>query len=501
MEWRLVEKWAAQGKLPSFRHLLQDGLRARLSSFADCLPDTVWTTLCYGVNPGKLEKYFYLQYDPDTAALRYAPDTELCGTPFWQHLRLAGKRVGVVDIPHLPFHEITNGFHLMGWGAHDNKSGAVASPSSLLSDVEARFGRYPVRDCERYNTSSRSRLRRDVLAGVQNQGELFRWLMQTRPWDVFLCSFSAAHCAGHHFWSDMDPDHPLHDPRDAQRLADTIEQTYRAIDREIGDMIRLAGPETRILVVAPHGMGPLSHGSWNLNEILDLLGFGRTGGPGRSMESDHRRGRINPWRIAKMVVPSRWQYAIKERLPKSIQDHLLFLWYAGGRRYRGRRAFSVPNNEVVGAIRIAVKGRDYGGLVEPGDDYRRLCLEITEALYELTDPVTGYRVVTKVMTLQDTFHGPFVGRLPDLAVLWNSTFCWESVHSPRFGTLRLSRQDKRTASHTPSSFLLAIGPGVPAGAELKGHCTLDIAPTVLESAGVAVPDHMDGSPLPFSFMR
>ena len=116
---------------------------------------------------------------------------------------------------------------------------------------------------------------------------------------------------------------------------------YVAIDREIGMLIADAGPDARIMVVAPHGMGALAHASWHLSEILDLLGYGRADG---TATSANRRGRINPWRIAKMVVPSRWQYAIKDALPQTLQDQLLFLWYAGGRRYRGRQAFAVPNN-------------------------------------------------------------------------------------------------------------------------------------------------------------
>ena len=58
---------------------------------------------------------------------------------------------------------------------------------------------------------------------------------------------------------------------------------------------------------------------------------------------------MNPWRVLKMVVPGRVQYAIKNMLPQSMQDRLLFLWYAGTHDWRGCRAFSVPNNDAVGA--------------------------------------------------------------------------------------------------------------------------------------------------------
>jgi predicted AlkP superfamily phosphohydrolase/phosphomutase len=325
---------------------------------------------------------------------------------------------------------------------------------------------------------------------------MFRWLMQSQPWDVFVCCFAAAHSSGHHFWAHMDPTHPDYRPSDPLGFENTMERAYQAIDREIGEMVEAAGERTRVLVFAPHGMGQLSHASWHLNEMLDLWGFA-TGKPSQARPAE-RRGKVNPWRILKMVFPARWQYAIKESLPRSWQDQLLFLWYAGRSRYQGLRAFAVPNNEVVGAIRISVKGRDHEGLVEPGAEYRELRDQIREALLELTDPATGRRVVRDVIFLHERFHGPYVEQLPDIAVFWDSTFHWEAVASPRFGTLRIRAQDRRSGSHSANSFLLARGPGIPQGVEVSGCTALDIPAWVLDTAGVPVPQDLDGKPIPVS---
>jgi predicted AlkP superfamily phosphohydrolase/phosphomutase len=496
MEWTLVRKWMAEGKLPNLQRVAHNGLTAPLASLADCLPDAVWTTFSYGVNPGKLEKYFYVQYDHKLGRLRYAQDTDLKGKPFWVYVAEAGRRVSVVDLPHVPDHQIPNGFLVMNWGAHDNKHELKVHPAELKAEITTRFGRHPVEDCERYNQNLNSmrRLQRDVIDGVRKHGELFRWLMASRRWDLFVCTFAAAHSAGHHFWRYMDPEQPGHDPLDKLGFADTLERTYQAIDAEIGRMIDAAGEQTRVLIFAPHGMGQLSHASWNLNEMLELWGFAT--GTARAVSPSERRGRVNPWRVLKMVFPARWQYWIKERLPKVLQDELLFLWYAGRKRYRGRRAFAVPNNEVVGAIRISLTGRDRDGLVEPGREYLGLRDAIREALLELTDPATGRRVVQDVAYLHERYHGPFVDQLPDITVFWDSSFHWEAVHSPRFGTLRITPQDRRSGSHTASSFLLACGPGIPSGVEVTGCSPLDLAASVLEAAGVAIPGHFDGKPLP-----
>ena len=496
MEWTLVRKWMAEGKLPALQQIAAHGSQTGLQSFAECVPDAVWTTFSYGVNPGKLEKYFYVHYDHKLGRLRYAHDHELRGKPFWLYLAAAGRKVVVADLPHVPHHAIPNGALLMNWGAHDNKHNLMVHPASLAGEVGRRFGRHPVEDCERYNHTLRSkrRLRRDILAGIRKHGELFRWLMQSQPWDVLVCCFSAAHSGGHHFWGHMDSSHRDHRPGDPLGFEDTVEQIYRAIDREIGEMVEQASENTRAIVFAPHGMGQLSHASWNLNEMLELWGFANRGE--RPSPPAERRGRINPWRILKMVFPAQWQYAIKERLPRSLQEQLIILWYAGRSRFAGRRAFAVPNNEIVGAIRISLKGRDRDGLVEQGDEYRRLREQIREALLELTDPVTGRPVAKSVHFLHDRFHGPFVEQLPDITVFWDPTFAWDAVHSPRFGTLHLKLQDARSGSHAANGFLLARGPGVRRDATAEGATPLDLAASVLEAAGVAIPEHFDGRPLP-----
>jgi predicted AlkP superfamily phosphohydrolase/phosphomutase len=305
---------------------------------------------------------------------------------------------------------------------------------------------------------------------------------------VFFCVFAAPHCAGHHFWRYMEQ------PGDAPGgLSETIEQVYRAVDREIGEMIDLVGPDARVLVASGHGMGALCHASWNLPDILDLLGYGR-----RAARAAHanRKATVNPWRVLRLMLPGPLQYAIRNALPRRMQDRLLFLWYAGGRKFEGRRAFAVPNNESVGAIRISVKGRDRDGIVEPGPEYRAVCEDLASALSELTDPVTGRRVVRRVTLLADEFHGPYLQRLPDITVLWDQSFLWRSVESPRFGRLDIPRQDGRSGSHTPHGFALAVGRGIAANTELAGRSIYDIAATVLDCAGVPIPAHVDGKPFP-----
>ena len=497
MEWNLVHEWARAGYLPTFRHLIEQGSRAILSTTAAQLPDTVWGSICTGCNPAKFEKYFYVQYNPDTQGLRHVRDDAIRRPPFWDYLTKAGCKVCAVDVAKFPISSSINGCQVTNWGAHATKTERKSTPSSLMAQIDAKFGRHPVGDCDRLNLNPNAMrdLRQRILDGVRLHGKLFRWLMKEYEWDVFIAGISAPHCIGHHFWRWCDPTRPEHGDGDPDGLADSIRLVYQAIDREIGEMLEQAGPDTRCLVLAGHGMGPLRHASWNLTEMLELWGYGPNPVTRVSQRDGAREARVNPWRLLKMKMPGTLQYAIKDRLPQRLQDELLFRWYRGGKDWSRYRAFAVPNNDTVGAIRIGVKGRDRYGLVEPGAEYDRICADIQRALLELTDPVSGRPVVRRVTLSRDEFRGEFLHQLPDITVLWEIAFAWNSLRSPRFGTLHIRQQDGRSGSHSDHGFLLMAGPGIPAGAVMSDCSVYDIAPTVLEHAGVPVPSDFDGRPI------
>jgi predicted AlkP superfamily phosphohydrolase/phosphomutase len=493
MEWSLVQQWANAGTLPTFQRLIEQGARVELASTAAQLPDTVWSAIYSGLNPGHFAKYFYVQYDAATGDLKMMDDDSIGATPFWRYLTEAGRRVCVLDVPKFPVSHM-DGVYLANWGAHATKTARASHPPGLLQEINQRFGPHPVGECDAFdaNPKALAELRGRILDGVRVRGAMLRYLMAREPWDVFFAAFSETHCAGHHFWQFLDSTHPNYDPANHHGLRDTMQAVYQAIDREIGEMLELAGPGTRCLIFSGHGMGPIWHASWNLQEILDLLGFGRIGAQPRSRDA-HLAG-VNPWRFVKMALPGKLQYAVKAMLPKAVQNELIFRWYAGSRKWAGCRAIAIPNNDSVGAIRLLVEGRDRYGAIAPGL-YHKTCSEIAEALYSLRDPVTGRKVVVRVSIIHEEFDGPFTDGLPDLTILWDQSFVWNEVISPVFGRLKIRMQDSRSGSHTPRGFLLARGYGENPGQYLGRATLYDLAPTVLSAAGVEQPSVMHGQPL------
>lgn len=493
MEWDLVTRWTEAGKLPNLSRLLQQGTHAELTTIADSLPDASWQCLCSGLNPAHLARYFYVQNDPTTGAMRYLPDDSWGIKFFWDYLSEAGIRVGVIDIPHTLATNFTRGFQL-SWGTHGLHGERFSTPPSMLKQVDEQFGRHPAGECDAAN-SRRARKAQLVrlLDGVKAHGELFRQCMVDHEWDVLMGVFSAPHCAGHMYWHNMDPKHPRHDPNDEEGLAKAIEEIYCAIDREIGALIEAAGPEVRVYVVSPLGMGPLYHASWNLPDLLEGWGFGSKAT--LDYRPQPRAASINPWRILRMIMPGKLQYAIYSMLPHRIREELMFRFYQGNRSWEGCRAFAVPNNDVTGAIRINLKGRDARGVVEPAE-YDGICEEICAALAELIDPESGRPVAEHISRIHRELRGPHLDELPDITVQWANSFPWSALRSPRLGTMKIREQDSRSGAHTRNGFLIAFGDGIEHGAKLPASTSIyDFMPTIMKTAGVAIPAACEGRPL------
>ena len=156
------------------------------------------------------------------------------------------------------------------------------------------------------------------------------------------------------------------------------------------------------------------------------------------------------------------------------------------------RAFSIPSNNMTGAIRINLKGREPAGLIEPGAEYEALRCQLREALLELEDPETGRRVVEWVARREELYAGPRADTLPDLFVEWDHSAPITAVRSHRVGTVSAAMEETRTGDHRGGGLLIGAGPRFAGGAVEAELHTRDLAPTILDFFGVGAPVTFEG---------
>lgn len=483
----LILRWAKEGLLPSFRTLLEKGAWELTTNPPGLYVGAVWPSFFTGVSPARHGRYCHTQITPGTYDNHRFHASEIKWGPFWNDLSRAGKRLAVIDVPKTFLCRNLNGIQIVDWGTHDpDAAGFCTWPTSLATEVEARFGRDPVGACDKEGRGDEEleALRDALLNRIERKAEISRYFLEQGGWDLFLTVFSESHCAGHQFWHLHDPTHPKHDEEMARYLGDPIQDIYIAIDAAVGQLLERVGSQTTVFVLASHGMGPHYSGNFLLDEILRRL-------ENAKLSMTHR----------KMAEALRW---IWERTPLALRKPLRPVQNRIQRRLAEalpafnilgtHQCFQVPNNDVFGGIRIKLVGREPHGRIRPGAECEAFCEELSRDLLTLVNLDTGKPVVRKVLRTADLYHGEQMDHLPDLMVEWNQEAPISSIYSPKTGRIEGIFSGNRTGDHKPNGIFMVMGPSITPGRLERTVSIMDFAPTLALLLGVGLPK-IDGQPI------
>jgi predicted AlkP superfamily phosphohydrolase/phosphomutase len=318
---------------------------------------------------------------------------------------------------------------------------------------------------------------------IRKKTVVVRHFLAKGGWDYFEVVFCDLHCVGHHLWHVSDRSHPRYQRALEAELGDPLLDAYRELDKGIGEILSLVDERTLLLVYASHGIGPQYTGTGLLDRILYNLEHGVQASLSARLVKDRLR---DAWRALPPGVKQRLR-PIKNRLVgEPPQDPFL-----GGRRER--KYFEVYANNSAGGVRINLKGREAHGIVEPSD-YDALLDALACDLRDVINVESGEPLVEEIVKTHDHYSGPYVDRLPDLAVVWNKSHPIRIVRSPKIGMLRQDFAGPRTGDHTPSGAFYAVGAGVQAGALNHPVAPTDFAPTLRLRLGLDA-GSSDGMPI------
>jgi predicted AlkP superfamily phosphohydrolase/phosphomutase len=306
---------------------------------------------------------------------------------------------------------------------------------------------------------------------------------------------------GHFFWRHMDESHPRHDPNAPTRYKTAILDLYRQVDHWVGEITAAAGPDTNILVMSDHGMGPLYRDVF-INEWLWKQGWLKlkeeTAGKryGRSLfralgltrkNISDTLTRLNLHRVEvliKKVLGDRIQALPRDERPE----------FVNAIDWSRTKAYSFG---YYGQIFINLKGREPEGIIEPGPEYESLRREIVSGLYDLKDPEDGRPVVDKVYLREELFHGPSMEQAPDLlTIMRDLTYITRKDYefAGERGILFRQPYTDESGSHHLDGILIAAGPAIRQMEEslsASPHIP-DLTPTILHLMNCPIPETMDG---------
>ena len=499
VESTLLEKWIEEGHLPTLAGLTRDGAKGRLGNPMETLPGAIWPEIQTGRSSGKVGLFYHpLQIHTGEPGLRPVEHDDVdTSMDYWSIASDAGRRVCVVDAVQSALNPKLNGIQVLEYALHDRTFEERTHPAELLDEIHARYGQHPVRRCDGYPHSDEGRrqLLGDLRGGHENKRELLLDLMGREHWDLFTCTLGEGHCVGHHLWHYLDANSPWYQACAPEDLQNGIRAVYQMLDHTAGQLIEAAGPESKVVVVVSHGMGPSRAGYQLIPEVLARLG----------MSSDQGQASVSRVRALQTrvrdSVPDAWRPALRALCEigviKKLQRPL------GALRFPlespDTKAVAVSNNRV-GAIRLNLRGRDPNGCIEPGAEADALMEELRQEFLQLVDPETKQPIIERVTIANHQFDSHRHPDVPDILLVFTpGTRPIEACESERVGVIRLpyfTRWNYRTGDHTVQSRLWAAGPGIPQSLEIPGAHVLDVAPTVLRLLDVDVPDAIDGRAIP-----
>ena len=480
----LIQKWSDEGILPTLAFLRREGAWIPLAEDRPMPSASVWPSIYTGTHPGNHGLYSSLQIGPGKQEVELIKPNQCGEPPFWRILDRHGKASIIMDVPFsYPLTDFS-GIQVLDWGSYERHYPSQSSPDEILTEISRRFGAFPFgQEMSRDAPSSArhfSRARAELLAGTALKGSAVRWLMRARSWDFLMAVFSEPHPAGHYFWSFHAEDHSDSLSASRPEFAAAIKDVYRAVDTEIARIIENLDATITLVVLSGQGMGPNAAKWPYIPEVLSRLGMLVS----RTSKDLHWLGAFRD------LVPRQWRRAVSRHLPGTLRDHLQVHWANSGIDWQQTRAFPLPT-DLLGYIRVNLKGREPRGVVEPGAEYERVCGEISEALKELVDPNTGARIVREVFHADQVFPGAQRHRLPDLIVSWQDGPAVPEARAQSWDGINGDSLDPRSGNHRQGGFALFYGPGIKKDRVAKGRIT-DIAPTILQYFGLKPPATIDG---------
>jgi predicted AlkP superfamily phosphohydrolase/phosphomutase len=494
-EISLVRKWMHDGSLPNLRALRDRGAFGRLQSTARWLVGSPWPSFYTGTTPADHGMYHYLVWRPDRMTHeRPAPDW-MPLQPFWRRIASDGRKVVAIDIPLAYSPEPFPGVEISGWATHEILEPPASHPPELMDRVFRQFGKPPF-DNEEAHLIPATRLvevRDQCVRTTQLVADLGVTLMKEQPWDLFMIGFAATHRGGHQLW-DRTSMRGTASVEQRRVIDNALKDVYVACDAAVGKLIEAAGPDVTVMVFSLHGMGPNASRSDVLREML-----------ARTLADDVDPARTTvrrrPVDRLRKLLPIQFRSWVKARLPIALQDRLTLFWRTGGIDWHRTRAFAAFC-DLDGYVRINLRGREAAGIVEPGDEYVRLCDRICAGLKTFVDEDTGVPVVEDIARIDQLYPtGRMRTHLPDLMIRWSPhpAAAHRRIVSPQLGSIDWPtpgfHPQGRSGNHWPDGFLLAGGPRVRGGVRLENAHILDLVPTVYELLDLQAPPGLQGRSL------
>ncbi len=275
---------------------------------------------------------------------------------------------------------------------------------------------------------------------------------------LFFVLFDTPDRVQHMLWRFRDREHPGFEPDRSPELATGIEEHYGRCDALLSAVLDKVDENTLLIVLSDHGFGPFRR-AFDTNTWLWQNGL-------LALKDNRKPGEGSDEGFARVDWSKTYAYAVG-----------------------------------LGGVYLNFKGRESGGILEEGMETERVRRAIQTGLADVSDALTQRPAIRNVSRREELYSGAFVGNSPDLLVNFHRGFrvSWQSAVGGFSQSVLEDNTRRWSGDHIvdPESVpgILFMNRALRPAQEQAQARIIDLAPTILNFLGVAVPKSMEGASL------
>jgi predicted AlkP superfamily phosphohydrolase/phosphomutase len=214
----VFDTWRDQ--LPNLRRLMENGIYGELTSCIPAITVPAWSSMFSGKDPGVLGLYGFrnrANYSYDKMSI--ATGAAVKEKRVWDYLSQAEKQVIVVGVPQTYPARPVNGYLISGFLTPSVQK-QYTYPNELRYEIARVLGsdEYDV-DVRQFRTEDKDFLLQQIYAMNEKQFKVMRYLMEEKPWDLFMFVDMGLDRIHHRMWKYHDITHPKHEPGNRYQCA------------------------------------------------------------------------------------------------------------------------------------------------------------------------------------------------------------------------------------------------------------------------------------------
>jgi predicted AlkP superfamily phosphohydrolase/phosphomutase len=490
-----IDRRIAEGALPNIARVRNEGVWGPMRSTFPVLSSAAWTTIVTGQPPERHGIFEFFRRKPGTwidelvlGGMKKVPNV-------WDIAAQHGLRSVVVNVPMTyPPKAPEGGVLVAGMDTPGEQSAFVDPPEEkphLLKEVP---------DYRIELTAAQFNTVEDFLDKVESTMDArlkaALHLFERHTPDLAVVIFTALDRVLHALWKYVDPNHDAYHRPEAEAWRARVDRLYDRVDAHLGTLLDWTGEDTTTVVCSDHG-GAAVHGVFYLNRWLAREGYlSVQQGKGGEM-----LGLLTGLQhFAKRVVPRPVKNVVNKIFPGLYADvgstHGLQRLDPGRTMAYAWRKASV--------IRVNLKGREPGGIVEPGGSYDALLNEIAHKLENVVDSRNGRKPIRKVWLRREAYPlSEPLDDCPDLVIEWDDRlYQVDTTLDGLANGLLFAGEEKPdkpwreeiNGDHALYGVFGAVGKGVAQGLDLAGADIHAVTPTLLAALGIPKPEDMPADP-------